>query len=146
MRSGLDGQAGLLEPQAQVVGIRLGLEGVLDGHQAAPNEPQKGGLERLHPVELALLDDLIDLRGQGGWSTSIGSSIVSMWTALLLLMWSIMQASVVVFPLPVGPVTRTRPRGAEASSRTTGGSPSSSNEGLPTRTLRMTMLIDPRCR
>ena len=38
-----------------------------------------------------------------------------MWTSRLLLMWSIMPASVVVLPEPVGPVTSTRPRGSRAS-------------------------------
>ena len=48
-------------------------------------------------------------------STSIGSSIVTTWTSRLVLMWSIMPASVVVLPEPVGPVTSTRPRGSRAS-------------------------------
>ena len=60
-------------------------------------------------------------------------------------MWSIMAARVVVFPDPVGPVTSTNPRCAMDSSETTGGSPSSSNEGLPMRMRRMAMLTDPRC-
>ena len=57
-----------------------------------------------------------------------------------------MAARVVVFPDPVGPVTRTSPRCSSASCRTTGGNPSSSNEGLPIRTSRSTRLTDPRCR
>ena len=48
------------------MGVRGRLQGVIDGDHAPPNQPQEGGLERLHPVELALLDDLVDLRGQGG--------------------------------------------------------------------------------
>ena len=42
--------------------------------------------------------------------------MVTMWTGLGLLMWSIMAASVVVLPEPVGPVTSTRPRGSSAIS------------------------------
>ncbi len=72
------------------------------------------------------------------WMTSIGSSIVRMWQRRVALMWSIIAARVVVFPVPVGPVRSTRPRGWTASWRITGGRPSSSNEGLPTRTSRNT--------
>jgi hypothetical protein len=36
-----------------------------------------------------------------------------MWTIAVLLIQSIIVASVVVLPEPVGPVTRTRPRGRE---------------------------------
>ena len=45
------------------------------------------------------------------WSCtySIGSSMVMMWQARLVLIWSIIEASVVDLPEPVGPVTRTRP-------------------------------------
>ena len=38
-------------------------------------------------------------------------------------MWSIIPARVVVLPEPVGPVTRTRPRGSIASAWTTCGQP-----------------------
>ena len=48
-------------------------------------------------------------------TTSIGSSIVTMWARRDRLMCPIMAAIVVVFPVPVGPVTSTRPRGASAS-------------------------------
>ena len=56
---------------------------------------------------------------------SIGSSIVMMcsWRSRLIL--SIIAASVVDLPEPVGPVTSTRPRGRSASVATTGGRPSS---------------------
>ena len=49
------------------------------------------------------------------WMYSIGSSIVRMcsWRSELIL--SIIAASVVDLPLPVGPVTSTRPRGRSAS-------------------------------
>ena len=42
---------------------------------------------------------------------SIGSSIVMMWSCRVRLISSIIAASVVDLPEPVGPVTRTRPRG-----------------------------------
>ena len=50
------------------------------------------------------------------WRYSIGSSMVTMWQGLVRLMWSIIVASVVVLPEPVGPVTSTRPRCSSASS------------------------------
>ena len=48
-----------------------------------------------------------------------------MLAARLVLMWSTMAASVVVFPEPVGPVTSTKPRCSSANLVTTGGRPSS---------------------
>ena len=51
----------------------------------------------------------------------MGSSIVTMWHSRVRLMWSIIAASVVVFPQPVGPVTSTRPRDSSASRRTASG-------------------------
>ena len=48
---------------------------------------------------------------------SIGSSIVRMWSWRSALILSIIAASVVDLPLPVGPVTSTRPRGRSASVR-----------------------------
>ena len=56
---------------------------------------------------------------------SIGSSIVRMWSCRSVLILSIIAASVVDLPLPVGPVTSTRPRGRSASVASTGGRPSS---------------------
>jgi hypothetical protein len=83
---------------------------------------------------------------RSGCRTSIGSSIVTMWQGRVALIRSIIADSVVVFPEPVGPVTRTSPRGRSARSSTINGSPSSSAEGEPMRTSRMTRLIEPRCR
>ena len=60
----------------------------------------------------------------------MGSSIVMMWSLRVLLMWSIMAASVVDLPLPVGPVTRIRPRGSSASFVRAGGMASSSKVGM----------------
>ncbi len=77
-------------------------------------------------------------------STSTGSSMVTMWHARRWLMWSIMAASVVVFPEPVGPVTSTRPRISWASWVTTGGSPSSWAVAGVARTRRMARAVDDR--
>ncbi len=78
--------------------------------------------------------------------TSIGSSIVTMWTSRLVLMWSTIAASVVVLPEPVGPVTRTRPRGSRASAARAGGMPSSSRDIAPIATRRKTRPTEPRDR
>ena len=58
------------------------------------------------------------------WTNSIGSSIVTMCSSRVWLISSIIAASEVDLPEPVGPVTSTKPRGRRASSCTTGGSPS----------------------
>ena len=76
----------------------------------------------------------------------MGSSRVTMWTSLVALMWSIMAERLVVFPEPVGPVTRMRPRGSSESERTTGGRPSCSMPGDPTCTRRNTKATEPRWR
>ena len=57
---------------------------------------------------------------------SIGSSMVITWLALRSEMYLISAARVVDFPLPVGPVTSTRPMGRSQNSRSTSGSSSSS--------------------
>ncbi len=63
-----------------------------------------------------------------GWCTnSTGSSMVSTWQARVLLMWSIIAASVVDLPEPVGPVTSTRPARRSDSLRIEGGHRSSSS-------------------
>ena len=56
-----------------------------------------------------------------GCRYSIGSSIVMMWQRCSLLILSIIAASVVLLPEPVGPVTSTSPLGFCASSATIGG-------------------------
>ena len=56
-------------------------------------------------------------------TNSIGSSTVTMCSCRSRLILSIMAASVVLLPLPVGPVTRTSPRGRLVSSGTDGGRP-----------------------
>ena len=80
------------------------------------------------------------------WSTSMGSSMVTMCTARLALTWSIMDASVVVLPDPVGPVTSTSPRGSSASRAITGGRPRSSIDSAPSWTRRSTSPTEPRWR
>src|SRR2546421_665712 len=57
-----------------------------------------------------------------GCRYSIGSSMVTMCSCRSVLILSMIEASVVDLPEPVGPVTRTRPRGFFASSLTMGGS------------------------
>src|SRR6478735_317292 len=59
-------------------------------------------------------------------------------------MWSIIPASVVVLPDPVGPVTRTRPRGSIASAASASGSPRSGSGMAPTLTRRKTRPAEPR--
>ncbi len=52
-----------------------------------------------------------------------------MCSHLVELMWSTIDARVVDLPLPVGPVTKIRPRGFSAERFTTSGSPNLSKEG-----------------
>ena len=77
---------------------------------------------------------------------SIGSSIVRMWSSRSRLITSIIAASVVLLPEPVGPVTRTKPRGLRVNSRRTGGTPRSSSAGIPCGTRRNAAATEPRCR
>ena len=74
----------------------------------------------------------------------MGSSMVMMWQARVWLMWSIIAASVVVLPEPVGPVTSTRPRcSSPAGAPRRAGRRSSSVEAL-VRTRRMARATDER--
>jgi hypothetical protein len=77
-------------------------------------------------------------------TTSIGSSIVTMCARRDLLMWPIIDAIVVVLPVPVGPVISTRPRGLSARVRITSGIRSSSNVGISDRTRRTASPVSPR--
>ncbi len=61
------------------------------------------------------------------------------------LILSIMAASVVDLPEPVGPVTRISPLGRSDSSRTTFGSPSSSKLRILKGMVRMAAATAPRC-
>ena len=80
------------------------------------------------------------------WMTSIGSSIVTTCTSRFWLMLSTMPARVVVLPDPVGPVTRTRPRGSSDSGPSTGGRPRSPSGIAPMDTRRNTRPAEPRWR
>jgi hypothetical protein len=64
------------------------------------------------------------------WTNSIGSSSVMMCFFCVALTRSIMAASVVNLPEPVGPVTRTRPFSRSASVCMTSGRPSSWNDRI----------------
>ena len=64
-------------------------------------------------AQLALVDDAAAC---AMCRYSIGSSIVMMCSLRSWLIWLIIAASVVDLPEPVGPVTRTRPRGFRVSS------------------------------
>ncbi len=61
---------------------------------------------------------------------SIGSSIVRMCSWRVSLIRSIIAASEVDLPEPVGPVTSTNPRGFFVNSSSTGGRPSESSLGM----------------
>ena len=93
------------------------------------------------PISLWLMIDVLSR-----CRTSIGSSIVTMFAARSVFMWSTMAASVVVLPDPVGPVTRTSPRCSSARRVTTGGNPRSAAERGLGRTRRRTRPEAPRCR
>ena len=71
--------------------------------------------------------------------------MVMMCVDRVRLMWSIIAASVVLLPLPVVPVTSTRPRSSLATFLSTAGRPSSSTDLIVTGMTRMTMPIVPRC-
>ena len=64
------------------------------------------------------------------WTNSIGSSSVMMCFFWVALTRSIMAASVVDFPDPVGPVTSTRPFSRSARVCMTSGRPSSWNDRI----------------
>ncbi len=57
----------------------------------------------------------------------MGSSMVMMCSSRVSLISSIIAASVVLLPEPVGPVTMTNPRGLRVRSCSAGGSPRSSS-------------------
>ena len=61
-----------------------------------------------------------------GWTNSMGSSIVRMWRELVALIRSMIAASVVDLPEPVGPVTSTSPERIRLKVFSTGGKFSSS--------------------
>src|SRR5438034_5351100 len=77
-------------------------------------------------------------------TNSIGSSIVRMWSCRSVLILSIMAASVVDLPDPVGPVTSTKPRGLSHSLLTTAGSPSWLKDLISNGMSRNTAEVAPR--
>src|SRR5882724_11043781 len=77
-------------------------------------------------------------------TNSIGSSIVRMWSCRSVLILSIMAASVVDLPDPVGPVTSTKPRGLSHSLLTTAGRPSWLNDLISKGMSRNTAEVAPR--
>ncbi len=80
------------------------------------------------------------------WRYSIGSSIVTMCCARVRLTWSMIAASVVVFPEPVAPVTSTRPRCSSARRDTPAGRWSSSKPAIVEGTMRKANEHEPRWR
>jgi len=85
------------------------------------------------------------MRQPWGWCTnSMGSSMVRMWSRRFLLAWSMMAARVVLLPLPVGPVTSTRPLFSIARSRRRSGRPSCSTLMISCGISRNTAEM-PRC-
>ncbi|OPZ71417.1 MAG: hypothetical protein BWY80_01331 [Firmicutes bacterium ADurb.Bin456] len=77
---------------------------------------------------------------------SMGSSRVSICNLFSLLIRSIIAARVVDLPLPVGPVTRTRPSGFWARWVRISGRPSSLKVGMRVLSRRMTRAVLFRCR
>ena len=71
-------------------------------------------------------------------TTSIGSSMLTMWSDCSRLIESMSAASVVDLPDPVGPPTRTSPFFIRANCCTTGGRPSPSMLGISFFTMRKT--------
>ena len=60
------------------------------------------------------------------------------------LIWLIIEATVVLLPVPVGPVNNNKPRRISARQRTFSGKFMSSNVGIRSLTIRVTNAIDPR--
>ena len=79
------------------------------------------------------------------WRYSSGSSIVMICASLVRLMRSIMHASVVDFPDPAAPVTRTSPVLLSASDSTLSGIPRLSGSGTPNLMTLMTAARVPLC-
>ena len=71
--------------------------------------------------------------------------MVRMWPGKWSLMSSIIDAIVVVFPDPVGPVTRTKPEVRLQTSRMTCGSPRLSKAGILVGITRRAPATEPRC-
>ena len=68
-----------------------------------------------------------------------------MCSARVWLILSIIAAKVVDLPLPVGPVTSTRPRGRETRAAAAGGRPIWSSDGADSGMTRKTAPTEPFC-
>ncbi len=80
------------------------------------------------------------------WCTySTGSSMVRMCAALVSLILSMMDANVVDLPDPVGPVTKTKPRGCSETHVAAAGRPRSSKFGILAGITRRASAVCPRC-
>src|SRR5579863_3625317 len=77
-------------------------------------------------------------------TNSMGSSMVRMWSCRSVLILSIMAASVVDLPDPVGPVTSTRPRGLSHILLTTAGRPNWLKDLISKGIRRKTAEVAPR--
>ena len=75
----------------------------------------------------------------------MGSSMVITWALRVEFTWSTIQASVVVLPLPAGPVKSTSPLGQEAKAITLSGMPRAVRSGRVKETTRTTAPKLPRC-
>ena len=71
-------------------------------------------------------------------AVTVATNMVTMWPSRVLLIRSMMQASVVDFPVPAGPVISTRPLDEEAKSITSSGIPISLGSGRPNWITRIT--------
>ena len=80
------------------------------------------------------------------WMNSMGSSTVMIIRCCSSLIWLMMAASVLVLPLPVGPVTNIRPLVLRAISSTTGGTPSWRSPRILSCTTRKAASTPPRWR
>ncbi len=67
-----------------------------------------------------------------------------MWSLRSSLIMSTIEARVVDLPEPVGPVTRTKPRGLRVKSESTAGSPSDSRLSISFGIRRKAALTEPR--
>jgi len=75
----------------------------------------------------------------------MGSSTVMTWSRSAWMMWLMMAAMVVDFPLPVAPVTMISPRRASAMVLMTAGRLSGSKSGMANGMVRITAPQVPRC-
>src|SRR6266536_1875577 len=73
---GADLQPRLLQHQHEVVGLRGGPKGVVHGDQSLPHHAQQGLIEGLHPVVVAVGDDLVDLGGSVRVQDPVGDAAV----------------------------------------------------------------------